>query len=851
MASSAELSLNNQLYNASCDGDIKKVQSLLERGADPNCDAYNNCALYMPVEKVHLEVVKLLLKHGARLDVQYGAGITLGTRLLINTISHFGQSPLGKDGSEEMIDILLNAGADPKPADSFGESALLLACNKGLPDLAIRLIEMGASPHLATKIGSPLEMIFGAHIFHMQYYCAEDEFIPLVKLMLSKGVDPYISSRPGKRPPVEVALKGGHYSLLIVLDKNRKYADQYEKLEKDWLLLKMYSAITSKRIDLVKEYLKQGVSANGSHPKKPATFLGTASWQSNPEFVKVLLEAGADPNLPGSDRETNLSIAYDRPENLRLLLKAGADPNAKDPKGDGTPLYRAIRAKANDSVKLLVESGAKVTVDILAFAFYYNSEPEIINCLLDHNPDRGHQPLVIAAEFGNPEQIKWFLKSGSPIDVRDKNDVTPLMAAARRGKLDNVEFLLKAGANPSLVDKNGKNAADFAADTPFIRVLRRIDLDNKYHQIIEKYAPSPKFAANRAWASKISEPAPFNNNHLNAPKKVVYGKENEEQSPINSKLLLNRILVTPPDGYIETATTNNIRGNETTFQRKVGNNVVGQLVILINDLSKNDPATAQKIEKGEYSIYSIYKKAYHSAERGGDYAPKFVVLAGHKAVLYEHGQVFLRREYQTLIGTLLVKVSLYAKDDAEFNLIDQHVLKTRDINLASKSEPIDNTASIAWFLEHIYYSPPYEYELVNKLKKDGPGTSSIYFQRMNNDGDLLGSIQFTSCDLRVEDNGIADKLLKHQVNYSQFLFDDAQKRHESTRSNVKLVTFAGKQVFSNIDQTTRSSKHGIVVYIHKIYSLQIDKVILTINVHAINEAELDNIDATIEQIIIP
>jgi uncharacterized protein len=122
------------------------------------------------------------------------------------------------------------------------------------------------------------------------------------------------------------------------------------------------------------------------------TPLGFAVFFSQPEIVKVLLDAGADVNLPSREsmKVTPLAsaAAAKQTEIARVLIAQGANVNARAASGH-IPLHEASANGNVELVKLLIESGADVNA----------------------KTDDGKTPLDFAVEYKHDEVIELLKQS--------------------------------------------------------------------------------------------------------------------------------------------------------------------------------------------------------------------------------------------------------------------------------------------------------------------------------------------------------------------------------------------------------------------------------------------------------
>jgi ankyrin repeat protein len=154
-----------------------------------------------------------------------------------------------------------------------------------------------------------------------------------------------------------------------------------------------------------------------------------------PEIVRVLVEAGADPDpRPGPGDETPLQWAAssDDVHVAAALIDAGADINM--PEGSiGSPLANAVGYGCWDVARLLVARGADVDQPWIAAAL---GLLERLERLLDGDPspEQISQAFWHACSGGQRRAAEYLLARGADLNwVPDYATGTPLDAATGQG----------------------------------------------------------------------------------------------------------------------------------------------------------------------------------------------------------------------------------------------------------------------------------------------------------------------------------------------------------------------------------------------------------------------------------
>ena len=129
-----------------------------------------------------------------------------------------------------------------------------------------------------------------------------------------------------------------------------------------------------------------------------------------------------------------------KPNFIKLLLQNGADPNAREVGTETTPILEALAQGNMECVGLLIEHGGNVS-------------------LIDAN---GSGAAYKAVASGNLTAVKLVASMGGDLDAPRTDGTTPLMYAARAGYIDIIKYLLKGGADECKKNKRGMTPKGFS-----------------------------------------------------------------------------------------------------------------------------------------------------------------------------------------------------------------------------------------------------------------------------------------------------------------------------------------------------------------------------------------------------
>ncbi len=120
------------------------------------------------------------------------------------------------------------------------------------------------------------------------------------------------------------------------------------------------------------------------------------------------------------------------------------------------------------TVTILLVSLAALMVGVLAGCDYVNPKGELQRMGIPYTP----AGFVLAAQNGQLDAVRLFVRSDMPLDSRDNISATPLYRAAAYGHREVVDFLLAKGADVDAKNDSGFTPLIAAAASGHVEIVK-------------------------------------------------------------------------------------------------------------------------------------------------------------------------------------------------------------------------------------------------------------------------------------------------------------------------------------------------------------------------------------------
>jgi ankyrin repeat protein len=380
------------------------------------------------------EIARLLLDHGAQVDVKSYNGETL-----LHLVSR-GDHETSDDGVR-IAELLLERGTDVNALNESGWTPLHYASINGKDEIAQVLLSHGANVNTENYLGqTPLRLA---------PYFAQDS-VRITQVLLDRGADVNAQDK-GYRTPLHSACHYGRFEIARVLLDHGAKAEAVDDERKTPLHHVSQGDYESKEAGcrIVELLLERGVDMNARDMDQD-TPLHAASRCGRLEIVKLLLgyatvnnaqcSTSVYPGLKGAYIFTPRDESCLSPHSF---LGHGADVNALAI--GWTPLHYACCWGRFEIAQMLLHHGAKLILE--------TSQETALHAVANGKYERQEDGARVA---------QLLLYCGVDADARDKHQRTPLHVASTSGKLEIMWLLLNHGA--------AVNATDDRRETPLHKV---------------------------------------------------------------------------------------------------------------------------------------------------------------------------------------------------------------------------------------------------------------------------------------------------------------------------------------------------------------------------------------------
>ncbi|XP_061509044.1 E3 ubiquitin-protein ligase mind-bomb [Anopheles gambiae] len=260
---------------------LGETQSVVK--VDVNGVFAGHTALQAASQNGHLEVIEVLLRHNADVEIEDKDGD--------RAVHHaaFGDEP-------GVMGMLAKAGADLNARNKRRQTALHIAVNKGHFNVVKTLLELNCHPSLQDSEGDTA-----------LHDAISKEHDNMLALLLDNGADITLTNNNGFNALHHAALKGNPSAMKVLLTKTNRLWIVEEKKDDGYTALHL--AALNNHVEIAELLVRMGKANMDCQNVNLQTALHLAVERQHVQIVKLLVREGANLNIPDKDGDTPLHEA--------------------------------------------------------------------------------------------------------------------------------------------------------------------------------------------------------------------------------------------------------------------------------------------------------------------------------------------------------------------------------------------------------------------------------------------------------------------------------------------------------------------------------------------------------------
>ena len=361
-------------------------------------------------------------------------------------------------GSQNCVDMFLEAGADPNIVDDNGNTPIISAAYSGFVSIAESLINAGADPNAVNN-----------EEYHAIHFAAQFGNTDYLQYVLTQSTFVIDTPTTYNETALMLACKKGYIQTVEFLVKSGASVTKVDSFANT----PIHIAIQNGAIEVAAALIEHTSFPINTPNNDMHTVLHESALTGDLELFQLILSKGGNPKAVDRERNTVLHFAAISRSFFLLdfILKSRfVDVNALNSKKYAALHYASAYGPIDNVKALLLESPNMLNNYESGYPPIYlavkHHHTDIVQLLLSHvsfDPSPiapGYvSPIHIACRIPNAELLNALIESHYfDLSVPDSNGWSPIHYAASKGSLVCVRLLVEAGCDVTMTTSDGETA---------------------------------------------------------------------------------------------------------------------------------------------------------------------------------------------------------------------------------------------------------------------------------------------------------------------------------------------------------------------------------------------------------